>query len=140
MLRIKDITGDAEPVKTALTIRGETITLWLRPWDAQIVQEIRRRHVRGFEWVQNPATGRREKAEIVDDDAFFDALVDYIIAGFEGVGDESGTPWPQTLPYKKRLIAITVERGAQPVWEQVLELAKDLAFARDEREAELAKN
>lgn len=140
MLRIKKDTTDGVPVKQTIDIRGESITLFLRPWDARVARQIRSRHLKGFEWVQNHDTNRREKAEILDNDGFFDDMVDHIIAGFEGVGDETGKPWPVDLEHKKELIALTVEKGAQPVWERILELSKDLAFMAAGEETELEKN
>lgn len=140
MLKIKTITKDEPPVKVTREIRGEEITFWLRPWTADFAQVIRKRFVKGIEWVQHPVTGRREKREIIDDDGFFDAMIDYIIAGFEGVGDETGEPWPADLEHKKALLNVAVEKGSQAVGDWVMETAQALAFTKAEQEAGEEKN
>lgn len=140
MLRIKTTTADAPPEKCTIDIRGAAITLYLRPWDARVAKQIRSRRIKGFEWVVNPDTNRREKAEILDNDGFFDDMVDHIIAGFEGVGDEEGRPWVVDLDHKKQLLSISVEKGVDPIWERVLEISKGLAFALAEEDSSMEKN
>jgi hypothetical protein len=127
MLKVKRVTDGADPVRAVRNIRGEEIPFMLRPWDAEIAREIRKRHVKGFEWVTGD-DGRRKKAEIIDDEAHFEGMLDYIVAGFEGIGDEAGNPWPSDLAHKKKVIQLAVERGEQPIWEWILETAKALAF------------
>lgn len=139
MLKIKTITKDILPVKEIIEVRGEAITFMLRPWAAEIAKKIRQRHIRGFEYVID-SRGRRDKVELLDDNAFFDEMLDYIIAEFEGVGDEAGNPWPVDLEHKKMVIAIAVEKGAQPLWERILERSQALAFVQAEDEAGQEKN
>jgi len=140
MLRIKTATAGAPPEKCSIDIRGVSITLYLRPWDAEVAKRIRARRIKGFEWVVNPDTNRREKVEILDKDGFFDDMVDHIVAGFEGVGDENGTPWPVDLDHKKQLLSLAVEKGVDPIWDRVLEISKSLAFAAAEEDDALEKN
>lgn len=135
MLKMKTVSKSSLPSPVPIDIRGETIIFNLRPWDAQVAKEIRDRFIKGFEWGRAPETGQRIKIEQLDDEGFFDAMVDYVVASFEGLGDEEGVHWPIDLEHKKMAISITVPKDAPPVWEQVIEQAKQLAFVRDEAQA-----
>jgi hypothetical protein len=140
MLTVKTVTAHSEAVADILEIRGAQIRVGIRPWDSEIAGELRKKHTKGFEWQRDPETNRRVKVQILDDDAYFDDMVDYVLAWFEGIAGEDKVPWPNDLAHKKRLISLTLEKGAVPLWEQVLEKAKAAAFIRAEDEAEQLGN
>lgn len=140
MLRVKTITKEAAPTRETIDIWGESIPVWIRPWDVGIAKEIRNRHIKGFEWIPNPVTGRKEKQEIINSEAFFNDTIDYVIADFEDIGDEDGTPWPVDLEHKKRLTDLAQSKGEESVWDKIFERAKALAFAHETEAQEQEKN
>ena len=129
MLYVKDLPDKPDPVRCTRLIRGAEVVFWLRPWDADVARKMRKRHVRGFEWTVNPSNGRKEKTEVLNDEAFLDEMLDYVLASFEGVGNSAGNPWPSDLEHKKKLVALSVEKGDTPIYEWLLEEAQGLAFA-----------
>ena len=139
MLKVKDVTTDTTPVKVVENIRGVDIDLYIRPWNSQIAETLRKKHIKGFEWVTN-TQGKKAKQDVIDSDAYFDSMVDYVLASFSGVGDETGAPWPQDIEHKKKLIGLSVEKGATPIFERILERAQALAFDIEEEEATDLKN
>lgn len=139
MLKVKEVTLKTQPVKIIENIRGVDIPLFIRPWNGEIAETIKKRHTKGFEWVPN-AQGKKERQDVINNDAYFDDMVDYVIASFEGVGNEAGEPWPNDIEHKKKLLSLSVEKGADPLFDRILEKAKALAFEIEEEEAANLKN
>jgi len=120
MLVFKDI---ASPITEGewfdREIWGQNIRLKLRPLNDDIAKSIRK----PFEGLKE---GRKKEEKILD------AVYDYVLEDFEGVGDEQpdGTVqhWEPTLENKKRILMMRVPIGEQGNLAWVIDRANQLAF------------
>lgn len=103
---------------------GATIGIKIRPRTNEIVKQIRNKYRRkkGRDWEY-------------DEEAINDAVMDYIIEDFRGVGEEeTGEPWEVSLDTKKRLMALPVPVGEQSLYLRVIDRANEQGFEIREEE------
>lgn len=79
------------------------VRLKIRKLTAEVVQKLRKKYSKTE--MQSDKARRMVPVEILDDEqGYDDALTNYIIEAFEGIGDEDGNPLPVTLESKKMVL------------------------------------
>jgi hypothetical protein len=81
----------------------EGVAFWVRPLTRSKLRELRRGCVNAS-MEPNPLTRIMEPVERLDDTKFEDALCDYLLEKWEGIGDADGNPLSPTLENKKRVL------------------------------------
>ncbi|HOR32195.1 MAG TPA: hypothetical protein PK311_05825 [Syntrophales bacterium] len=109
------------------------VRLKIRKLTGEALRELRRPYVR-TEMELDPRSRRMVPAEKVDAEKLDDALADYLIEDFEGIGDEEGLPLPVDLESKRRIM----NQPALAEW--VLAFAQSLEVAQAERQRDEIKN
>ncbi len=140
MLVVRNIDSKTPGTWVNRKVYGRQIGICIRAWTADIAKTMRKKYITGYEMVPDPQTGRSVRQEIIDDDAFFDAMVDFIIEGFRGIGSTATEPWPIDLEHKKNIVSLPVDATEQPLWQWILERAKEQAYDLSVQEQELPKN
>ena len=83
---------------------SEGVEVKVRKLTAEAVRELRKPFLK-VEMVVNTSSRQMEPREQVKDpDKYDDALTDYLIEDFKGIGDEEGNSLPVTLESKKRMM------------------------------------
>lgn len=117
--------------------RGAAIKLKLRPTDANVINDIRKRHKR-TEFVRDPDTRKMVKVEVFDEEAITEDLIDHVLMEFEGIGDETGRPLEPTTENKRKIMNIPPASGEQLIVDFVFEKAREIAaVSRDEVESQI---
>lgn len=98
MLKIK--TGEAEGKWFKY---ADGVEFKIRPLTGNVLREIRKPAVKVSMQV-DPKTRRMIPIEDVDDDKFDEAVTDYILEDFKGVGDDNGNLFEPTLENKKLIM------------------------------------
>ncbi|KWT81142.1 hypothetical protein [Candidatus Magnetominusculus xianensis] len=138
MLRIAKATKDTVGVWFDFQIRGETISLKIRPLSAEVIAEIRKRH-RSHEMVKDPQSRQLQKTEVFDEDKITADLIDYLLEDFGGIGDETGTALSPTKENKKSVMNIPSLVGEVSITDFVFEKAKELAAYASAEDVEQEK-
>ena len=80
------------------------VEIKVRKLTAESVRELKKPFLK-TEMTLNTASRRMEPVEqIGDPEKYDDALTDYLIEDFKGIGDQDGNPLPVTLESKKRIM------------------------------------
>lgn len=111
----------------------EGVRFKVRKLTAEALREIRKPHVR-LEMELNPVTRRMEQVEKLDAEKFDDALTDYLLEDFEGIGDENGNVLAANLANKKAILNMPVLRDF--IWAA----AQAIEVAGDQRTEQAVKN
>jgi hypothetical protein len=82
----------------------------------------------------NLSSRRMEQAEKLDIEKYDDALVEFIIEGFENLGDESGNMLPDSLESRRAIMNIPALR--EFIWES----ASTLDLLQQQKQEEKVKN
>lgn len=109
------------------------VRLKIRKLTGEALRELRRPYVR-TEMELDPRSRRMVPAEKVDAEKLDDALADYLIEDFEGIGDEEGLPLPVDLESKRRIM----NQPALAEW--IMAFANSLEMAQAERHQDELKN
>lgn len=105
---------------------AEGVEFKVRKLTAEAVRQLRKPFVK-VEMTLNAATRRMEPVEsITDEGRYDDAVTDYLIEDFRGIGDEEGNALPVTLESKKRIM------NSLALKEWVWAFTQSLEFAREE--------
>ena len=124
MLRIKK--NQNESVWISYSNEAEFL---IRPLTASSVEKIRKQFVKSKIGNKN---GEVTIIEVVDDEKFNDALIDYIIEDWKGIGDEDGNDLDCNLENKKLVMDIS------EISEFILTAAKKLPMlSKNKIEAEI---
>jgi hypothetical protein len=79
------------------------VDFWVRPLTRSKLRELRKQCVI-VTMEPNPVTRVMEPVERLDEAKFEDALCEYLLEKWEGIGDTDGNPLPVTLENKKRIL------------------------------------
>jgi hypothetical protein len=109
------------------------VRLRVRKLTGEVLRELRRPFVR-IEMDLDPRSRRMVPVEKADAEKLDEALADYLIQDFEGIGDEEGRPLPVDLESKKRIM----NQPALAEW--VMAFAHSLEVAQAERQRDEIKN
>lgn len=82
----------------------------------------------------DPASRQMKQVEKVDNEAFNDALSTYLIAGWEGLGDDNGAPLPDNLESRQAIL------NQLPLKDFIWAAAQTLEAAAQSRKEEEIKN
>lgn len=83
---------------------SDGVKVKVRKLTAEAVRELRKPFIK-TEMILNTSSRRMEPVEhIGDPEKYDDALTDYLIEDFTGIGDEEGNQLPVTLESKKRIM------------------------------------
>ena len=117
MLIVKEVRERVEGIWFYRKICGETIGYKIRPRSETIEKEI------------------REEQKKFGPSEIADALLDYWLEDFAGLGDEKGTPWSVTAATKRKAISLPLPQDEQPIYEWLLDKAAALSFdvAKEEK-------
>ena len=109
------------------------VRLKIRKLTGEALRELRRPYVR-TEMELDPRSRRMAPVEKVDAEKLDDALADYLIEDFEGIGDEEGRPLPVDPESKRRIM----NQPALAEW--IMAFANSLEMAQAERHQDELKN
>lgn len=113
MLILKDVNKNTPGTVFKYKVMGTEIGLKIKPLTSDISETLRK---------ENPK-----------EDDHTDALIDHVLEGFSGIGDENG-PFGMTLENKKRVMNIPGVDGVPGVSAFVFNEAKKLALGIREME------
>jgi len=113
MLILKNVNVNTPGTVLKHKVMGVELDLKIRPLTSDISEDLRKKYP--------------------DEDKFSDALIDHVLEGFAGIGDENG-PFPVTLDNKKLVMAIPAVNGGLSVSAFVYNEAKKLALGIKEKE------
>jgi len=102
MLKIGKLGFDGNNLPTGVWGEfSDGVKIKVRRLTAEVIRELRRPHVTTS---MVPHEGRMVQSEKLDPEKYDEAIMDYLIEDFEGIGDENGNPLPKTLESKKRIL------------------------------------
>ena len=134
MLKIGKLGFDpANPPDGTWGTFQEGVRLKIRRLTGDVMRELRRPFVRS-EMELDVRTRRMIPVEKVDIEKLDDALADYLIQDFEGIGDEEGRPLPVDPESKRRIM----NQPALAEW--IMAFANSLEMAQAERHQDELKN
>lgn len=120
-------------------VRGVEIELKLRPFTAEIGDSIRKKH-RRVEYVRDPQSRQMVKNEVIDDEAVFEDMLDFMIEDFKGIGYSESEPLAVTKENKKKIALLPASQGEQPLSDFIIEKAKEFAVIQADEIAAEIKN
>lgn len=140
MIIIKDISETTEGTWFDFHFRGNIAKFKIRPFSSEVYERIRKKYKKKTKQV-DPNSRAMVNAEVFDEDAITDELIDYLLESFEGFGSGDGKALEVNLKNKKRIANIpTVEDHEISVSEFIFSKARELATSIEEDEAEQEKN
>lgn len=77
----------------------EGVRLKIRKLTRESLRFLKKKHCK-ITMELDPRTRRMMPTEKIDDDAYEDAITDYLVEDFEGIGDADGNPLPLNLESK----------------------------------------
>ena len=139
MLLLADETKQTDGEWFDFKIRGQKIRLRIRPSFTSKIKELREKHktVRN----QRDRSGQMQKITEYNEEGVTDNMVDYILAGFEGIGQTgSDKPLENTIENKKRVMEIPTPEGDQGVADFVYETSRAMVIASEDDKRRKGKN
>lgn len=134
MLLLRD---NEDGVWTRHKYRGAAIELKIRACGAEKLEQIRKRHKK-IEYAKDPQSRQTVKLESYNEDAIFSDMIDYMLEDFSGIGTAPDKPLDCTPENKKRVLLIPPASGEQPLFDFVLERARELeVIQQQEFESEI---
>ncbi|MCK9570058.1 hypothetical protein M0R72_14035 [Candidatus Pacearchaeota archaeon] len=112
---------------------AEGVKLKIRKLTSDALRELRRPHVQ-YVMELNPTSRRMEQVEKLDSEKFDEALAAYMLEAFDGIGDDDGTPLPDTMDSRRAIL--NIPQLKEFIWA----VAQSLDVAQEERNREAAKN
>ncbi|HNS53318.1 MAG TPA: hypothetical protein PKH25_00915 [Syntrophales bacterium] len=109
------------------------VRLRVRKLTGEVLRELRRPFV-STEMDLDPRSRRMVPVEKADPEKLDEALADYLIQDFEGIGDDDGQALPVDLESKKRIM----NQPALAEW--IMAFAYSLEVAKAERQRDEIKN
>ena len=120
MLIFRNIDPQIEGTWIERTLWGAPVRFKVRPRTERLIEDIRKRH-----------KSRKNGKEVFNEDRILDDIVDYILADFDGFGEEIdgvAQPMTATLENKKKVLDMSVPFGETPNRIFVLDHANRLGF------------
>ena len=111
----------------------EGVRLKIRKLTSEALRFLRKKHSKTVMEL-DPRTRRMMPIEKINDDAFEDALTDYLIEDYEGIGDEAGNVLPLNLESKMLIM------DKLPLREWIWSFAQTLEVAEAEEKEAAIKN
>lgn len=139
MLILKQATMETEGQWFDFIVRGETISIKIRPLTSEIVNTISKKHTKTINKF-NQSTGTNEKKNIVDADNIGRDIIDYVVEDFSGVGTGPNEPLEINKENKLTLLEIPTLDNEIDLQRAVMDKAKELAAISEKDYEEMEKN
>lgn len=110
------------------------VRLKIRKLTGDAVRELRKPYVRMEMEVEKTSRRMVPVEKVSDEEAYNNALLDYLIEDFVGLGDEKGVPLPVTLDSKKAI------SNNLPLWDWVWAFAQSQEIVAEEQHQAEIKN
>lgn len=131
----------AEPATFTHLFRGEEITLTVRPFDADEVQKILKKHTR-YVMAVHPETKQAVRIPESNNKAIGEDVIDYLLVDFSGIGSSQDQPLEVTRENKLIVAGLKEDGPDGPVFlsEVIQKKAQELSEAVEVEAKEDAKN
>jgi hypothetical protein len=139
MIIVKKPGNNTEGTWFDYTLRDEVVGLQIRPFSAEVIKGIREKYKTVSEKLDKK-TRQMQRQEIYDEDAITTDLVDYLLQGYRGFGDETGAELAPTKENKRLILDIPAVDEDVSLVEFVFTTARQLAACRNTELAAQAKN
>jgi bifunctional DNA-binding transcriptional regulator/antitoxin component of YhaV-PrlF toxin-antitoxin module len=140
MIVLRDVSEVSEGTWFEFKVRGEDIKLKIRPYSNEVYERIRKKYKKTVKQV-DPHSRAMINADVYDEEAITDELIDYLLESFEGFGSAKNQPLEINLKNKKRVVNIpTLNDYETSISDFVFSKARELSAEVESDDEVMEKN